>query len=181
MQIYQATTQNVEIIARIHVSCWKEVYPYIPEKLHKARSLEYRIAQWHDVLQEEILGSRLFVVQPDVSNDIVGFCYCKPNDDTDIIAKSELHAAYVLPEFRGGKTGPVMMDKMVSYLSECELEPMCLWVFNNNPISRWYRMLGWKGVVKRDRIINGIRIPETGYVCHDIPQLKKRLKSLLSE
>lgn len=181
MIIQETTTPEILGIATIHVNCWQEVYPFIPESLHKARSVKYREKQWEKVLKTPITGSKLYSLYPPDRRGLVGFCYCKPNDDPEIDAKSELHAAYVLPEFRGGLTGPIMMRTMVCYLKSVDLEPMCLWAFDENPISRWYRMMGWRPVIKRERVINGIGIPETGFICFDSERLLKRLERLIGD
>lgn len=181
MIITEATSLNINMLSEIHVKCWREVYHFIPDEIHKARSLEYRKKQWLDVIKKNEFGTKLYVVKQNANSDVVGFCFCKPNHDDEIDAKSELHAAYVLPGYRGGNTGPIMMHKMVDYLLGCQLDPICLWAFDENPITRWYKFIGWTPVVRRQRNICGVEIPETGFVCKDASKLRNRLINLLDK
>ncbi len=178
MYIEVAKKHNLSTTTDIHIKCWSEVYSFIPDKFHNARTYEYRLRQWQEIYIKKEYGSALFVLRSP-SGKVVGFCYCMQNKDMDIDAKSELHAAYILPEWRGGISGPLMMQVMVQYLLHLKLSPICLWAFDNNPIQRWYQMMGWKKVVRRNRTIEGIDIPESGFICPKPDKLLRRLNSII--
>ena len=112
---------------------------------------------------------------------VVGFCMCKPNDDLDApLGKGEMHAAYILPEYRGGIVGPLMMLKMALYMKENDLSPPILWAFKQNSIRFWYAQLGWERFIYRTRSINGNAIPEYGYIHNDIDRLISRLEHIIA-
>lgn len=178
MYIELAKVEDLRKICHIHISCWKEVYHFIPDKVHKARTWKIRYLQWLRVLEEKKPGTALFVLKHS-TGEVVGFCYCAPNDDNDLDAASELHAAYILPEFRGGVTGPLMMFTMVKFLLERNLTPIGLWAFDENKIQRWYQMLGFKRSIRRDRIIESTSIPESGFVCPEPEKLLRRLRPII--
>ena len=177
MYIDIAKAEDLRIITEIHIKCWAEVYSFIPKEVHQLRTFEYRFQQWKAVLENPAYGSMLFVLRD--TDKVVGFCYCTRNKDKDIQASSELHAAYILPEWRGGVSGPLMMQAMVRHLLNLHLTPICLWAFDENPIQRWYRMMGWKKVVSRNRNIAGYGIPEGGFICQNPNKLLKRLNSII--
>lgn len=180
MYITRAKEEDIKKIVDIHVSCWKEVYKFIPENVHKVRTRKFRFNQWKKVLRIKKLETGLFVLKTDL-NVVVGFCYCAPNIDKDLEAASELHAAYILPEFRGGITGPLMMVTMVEFLLKQDLHPIGLWAFDQNKIQRWYRLIGFQRTVRRDRIIENVAIPESGFVCPDPYRLLDRMYRKLNE
>lgn len=178
MFIELAKEEDLGKICEIHISCWQEVYHFIPDKVHKARTWKVRYLQWLRVLKEQKPGTALFVLKQN-TGEVVGFCFCAPNEDCDLNAASELHAAYILPEFRGGITGPLMMSTMVKFLMERDLTPIGLWAFDENKIQRWYQMLGFKRSIRRDRVIENTYIPESGFVCLEPDKLLARLQPII--
>lgn len=179
MQIRKATEFDIGKIAHIHVTCWREVYSFMPEFIFRARNYEYREAQWLKIIRDIELKEGLFVLN-DSASAVVGFCYCCSNEDAALKAAGELHAAYILPQHRGGIAGPMMMLTMLDALSEKGLSPTGLWAFDDNRIQKWYRLMGWRSAVKRHRFIAGFEFPETGFLCPDEPRLRSRLKRIIS-
>ncbi len=110
---------------------------------------------------------------------VIGFGYCEPNKDKALDAAGELQAAYVLPEYRGGVTGPLIISTMARYLISQNITTMGCWAFDQNKIQRWYRMLGFVRSVRRDRIIEDIAIPESGFVYPDPLKLIKKLQPFI--
>ncbi len=168
---------DVKNISSIHALCWREVYSFMPDAVISARNTEYRAKQWCAYFDQQKPG-KLFVVE--CKGDVVGFCFCCPNNDSEIDAKGEMHAAYVLPEYRGKLVGPLMMREMAKALKNAAQSPMCLWAFKDNPIRIWYAQMGWKRAVERDRQLVGHAIPEVGYVCHDTQALIIRLERIVA-
>ncbi|WP_168156992.1 GNAT family N-acetyltransferase [Roseibium sp. TrichSKD4] len=168
-----ATLNDVEVIAKIHVQCWREVYGFMPREVHDMRDLSYRRNQWNCWFQERPDLEALFVL---LHNDnVVGFAISKPNHDDAIDALGEFHACYILPEFRGGQAGPMAMMALALSLKENNLWPACVWAFKQNPYRRIYPMLGCRPLVYRDRSIGGANIPEIGYHINDYNALMSRL------
>ncbi|WP_083782845.1 GNAT family N-acetyltransferase [Roseibium sp. TrichSKD4] len=164
---------DVEEIAKIHVACWKEVYSFMPDAVHLARSLRYRRNQWLNWVIDPPEYGFFFVIL--FNGEIAGFAAALRNMDEAIIAKGEMHACYILPEYRGTDAGPLGLMTLASTLKSSGLWPACLWAFKDNPYRRIYPQLGCKAVVSRDRVIAEAPIPEVGYIVPDYDKLMSRL------
>mgnify|MGYP000008414173 CR=1 FL=1 len=173
-----AKKDDVSKVSEIHAFCWRETYSFMPEAVLRSRNQEFRRLQWLNWFESRSRDEALFVLEAD--DDIVGFCFCCPNRDDAITGSGEMHAAYVLPKYRGREVGPLMMLTMLDFMEAHGLTPPALWAFKNNPIRLWYAQLGWRSEVKRDRVIENVAIPEVGYVCDDCRTLRARLTRLIS-
>lgn len=167
---------DVNDISKIHVSCWNEVYSFMPKEVHSIRNLEYRKQQWTTWFEKRNDEEALFSIVSD--GTVVGFALCKRNNDPSIDAAGELHAAYILPPFRGGLVGPTVMSLMSDFLHSKGMWPSCLWAFKQNKHRRFYTATGWRPLVYRDRLIAGIGIPEIGYISPDYDTLSLRLERM---
>lgn len=155
-------------IARIHVDCWREIYTFLPETVHRARNLTFRYEQWEDVLVQNRLNELLLAVRLD--GELVGFAHANDAGDPDIpAAKALFNAAYFKPEVRKLSVGVYVMDAMVNFAVERDLWPACLWAFEKNPGRDRNSAAGWREVVHRDRVIDKVSIPEVGYLSPDTP------------
>lgn len=174
-----ANPQDSNDISIIHAFCWRETYDFMPPEVLNNRSEDYRKNQWESWFEKKKPSEALYKVVAD--KKIVGFCFCKENDDIDLPeARGELHAAYILPEFRGGIVGPLMMKTMAKFLRRQNQCPISLWAFRENKVRLWYAQLGFKRVVARDRLIFGHAIPEFGYVHPDPDDLIDHMEFLIS-
>ncbi len=174
-----AELKDIEDISIIHATCWNESYNFMPEEVLKSRNRHFRAAQWAKWFSDRKPQEELFKLI--INNQIVGFCFCKPNDDPDVNAGlGEIHAAYILPEHRGGPTGPLMMRAMALHLLEQGLTPLVLWAFRSNRMRIAYAHLGWEQSVQRNRYIAGHALPEVGYIHNDALTLIKRLTNVIN-
>ena len=178
MEVRLATPQDCEAIARIHVQCWREVYSFIPEQVHQKRGYEFRLAQWRTVVAQNLKCEFLYVLT--TGGLVVGFGFAKENQEAGIPAKGELHAGYVLPEHRGGISGPLLMREMVSALCTQGMMPISLCAFQKNRVRTWYRSLGWVPILRRNRVIEGQGVPELVYVQPDLDGLINRLDRIIA-
>lgn len=159
---------DVQAISLIHAECWKEVYSFMPRKVLEDRNYDFRLQQWQDWFAEKRfdMNEGLFVME--YNGRVVGFCMCKPNIDPDIPqAQGELHAQYMLPKYRQSGTGYQVLQVLTAYLLAKKMTPMCCWAFQKNKIWQWYERMGFEKVVTRDRIINGMALPEYGFIHND--------------
>lgn len=173
-----AEKKDIRIIARIHTECWREAYPFMPGQVHLNRNYQFRLEQWNDWLADRSGLRAVFVVE--AANQIVGFAAVKPNDDPDIDAIGDLHACYLLPEYRGTSLGPLAMREMASFLYNSGQWPACIWAFRESPYRRIYPQLGAVATVFRDRVIAGCRLPEIGYLVSDYEIFAQRLNRMIS-
>lgn len=178
MNIRNGIHSDADTISEIHSLCWREVYSFMPEEVHQARSRHFRLKQWQRWFEEQPDDETLLVLTNDQS--VVGFALSKPNHDSDIPAVGEMHAGYILPEFRGGMSGPALMRGLATSMFERDLWPACIWAFRENPYRRFYTALGWRASVYRSRTIVGYNIPEIGYESPPYHDLVSRLDRMLA-
>lgn len=180
MHVTKAILEDINTIAEVHCECWKDTYRFIPKEIHQLRSLEFRRAQWTKAVETPLPGECLFALKTG-EKKVVGFTYCRPNEDAEIDAASELHATYVLKTHRGGIAGPLLKFTAMNHLQKIKKLPMCFWAFDQNrPAMIIHRSWGWKPVVKRQRIINGVAIDETGFFHPDQTGLLERLDNFIA-
>lgn len=175
--IREAQLSDVDSVAGIHVSCWREVYCFMPERVLTFRDEAYRINQWRTWMKERPVGQALYVLEADIG--VVGFAVAKPNTDDAIDVPGEFHACYILPAFRGGVAGPLAMITLAVFLKDQGLWPACVWAFRSNPYRRIYPALGCKPEVFRERLIEGVSLPEIGYRVSNYENLIRRLNLML--
>ncbi|WP_417783343.1 GNAT family N-acetyltransferase [Terasakiella pusilla] len=168
LNIRASRPSDVQSIALIHAECWKDTYSFMPKEVLDDRDYNFRLSQWQKWYNEKRYEHKegLFVMEH--QRRVVGFCMCKPNNDDAIpYAQGELHAQYVLPKYRARGTGYQVLRVLTGYLLENNMSPMCCWAFQNNKIWQWYERMGFEKVVSRDRILNGIAVPEYGFIHND--------------
>ncbi len=176
IRIRRAELSDVERIAEIHCECWREVYAFMPDEVHAARGIGYRLTQWEEWFGSPKPNHLLIVILSE--EKVVGFAVAKPNSDTDIQAYGEFHACYILPDYRGGTAGPLAMAALATYLHDRKLFPACIWAFRSNPYRRIYPALGCIPKVFRNRLIAGVSLPEIGYLVPDYQPLLNRLEKM---
>ncbi len=163
-----AVREDLAGIARIHVDCWREIYTFVPESVHKARNLTFRYEQWEEVLLQDRQNEVLLAVRLD--GDLVGFAHANDAGDPDIPeARSLFNAAYFKPGIRKQSVGVYVMDAMVNFAIERDLWPACLWAFEKNPGRDRNAAAGWQEKIHRNRVIENIAIPEVGYLSPETP------------
>ncbi|WP_352940505.1 GNAT family N-acetyltransferase [Roseibium sp. SCP14] len=145
----------------------------MPDSVHAVRDFKYRLNQWTGWVENPPSKSVLFALVD--GSRVVGFAVAKPNTDKAIDVPGEMHACYILPEYRGGEIGPLALTAIANFLKENDLWPVCLWAFRSNPYRRIYPALGCKAEVFRDRHIGGAALPEIGYRVTDYELLINRL------
>lgn len=163
-------------IALIHVACWREVYAFMPSDVLAARGYQYRSEQWQRWFTERPTNEALFSLVS--AGKVVGFAVAKRNEDPAIDAIGEFHACYILPDFRGGISGPIAMLALAKFLYAAGQWPACVWAFKSNPYRRIYSALGCVPTVFRDRIIEGHALPEIGYLAPPYEVLISRLNRM---
>ncbi len=166
---------DVGTIAHIHAHTWKDAYSFMPNKVLQNRNETFRRHQWNNWFKEKKFSQheRLFVINN--FDEPIGFCMCKPNSENILPnVQGELHAIYVLPEARAYGASLIGAIAMTSFLLEEGLSPICTWAFQENRIWKWYERQGFKREIARDRVINGVGVPEYGMVHYEPEQLIER-------
>ena len=177
-RIRNATLQDARAISEVHVQCWRECYPFLPDGLHQARSVQVRFDQWVARLRGD--AAHYTLVLEDAGR-VVGFGCAVPSRDEDLPdADWELHACYFLPEYRRMAAGPEMMRKLIEGAEEQGARSVCVWVWEDNPLRITYGQLGLRPEVRRNRELCGYEIPEIGYLCKDLKRLSAKLEVMSS-
>ena len=101
--IRQATTSDVQGVARVHVAAWDAAKEGLD--LTTRRTFEERVDLWTRFLAEG--RGTLWVVEDDGS--IIGFCAVGPSRDDDRAGESEIYTLYVDPAMWGQGIGSALM------------------------------------------------------------------------
>lgn len=174
--VRKARDTDARAIAHIHAQSWQEVYHFMGPKVLASRNFEYRLNQWRRWFEATPKSEALYCLTH--SGTVVGFAMAKPNTDDEISARGEFHACYILPQFRGGNSGPLAMQTLAEFLHSEHLWPACVWAFRDNPYRRIYAGIGCRAQVYRDRVIQGQRLPEIGYLVPPYQKLINRLERM---
>ena len=122
--IRAAVVSDVDDIAEIHVTCWREVYSFMPQSVHELRGPRYRRDQWQRWFRERPEGEALFVLES--GRRVVGFAVAKPNTDPAIDVPGEFHACYIISDYRGGESGPLSMMALAQFLKRLGVQVQSL-------------------------------------------------------
>ncbi|CAN0574881.1 unnamed protein product, partial [Laminaria digitata] len=153
-------------------------YGFLPPSLVRRRNEAFRLKQWSKWMKNPGQAECLYVIRSGETG--IGFCFAKPCDDVDAPrGAGELHAGYVLPQWRGSSAGPKLMLTMARFLEDNQKAPLVIWVFRQNPMRIWYAQLGWRKFIERTRTLDGTDITEFGYISPPLGKLYKRLETMI--
>lgn len=175
MLLRAGTYEDIPQIVNVHVACWREVYGWMPDAVLKNRDADYRERQWKKWFSNP--DGILYVAQE--NNNLIGFCHAGDCVDSDLQADGEMRAGYILPSYRGGTLGLLMMREMAEWMTGRGMVRGGIWAFQSNRYRYWYSHLGWEARVRRNRNIAGHAIPEVGYLWPDLRTLPARINALL--
>lgn len=149
VELRTATTRDVEALARVHVTAWRETYAeQLPETFFGDEALAHRQRMWRRALIEDPQASHAIVVADD-DGDVVGFAWAGPTmpDDADAAVAQQLYAIYLLARHHGRGVGRQLLDAVIGDADAC------LWVARENARARrFYERAGFvtDGVEKAD-------------------------------
>jgi GNAT superfamily N-acetyltransferase len=139
--IRQATPDDSDSIALVHVRTWQEAYGHVfpPEQL-AGISVEERTRAWRSMLER---FSRTYVAE--VDGEVVGFASAGPSRDEDGEGVGELYAIYVHPDHWGSGAGRELATSADDALRAEGYTMAILWVLDDNPRARrFYEAGGWR-------------------------------------
>lgn len=135
MQIRQATVDDAEAIANVHVSAWQETYRgIIPDDYLNQLSTEKRTAAWRELL----VGGLVFVAVD--AKGLIGFAHGKQNQSES--TEGELSAIYLLRSYQGRGIGRALVNRVVRQLEEHGVTSLIIAVLADNPACHFYERLG---------------------------------------
>lgn len=161
--IINATINDANEIARIHVEAWRAAYKgIVPDSYLLNLSIEKRTKNWHNALSKSTNGTMLALNQSDRIVGWVSFGSCRDDDGMGI---GEINAIYLLPDHWGKKIGKELMIFAESELTNMGYKVITLWVLElNHRARRFYEKLGYKydGTAKKHNF-DGIVLDEYRY------------------
>jgi len=148
MLVRDATPEDAEAIARVHVRAWQQGYAHVfPAEKLAGLDEAARARQWREGLESSWKAL--------VIDDVSGFASVGPS--RDVAGEGELFAIYVSPEHWGTGRGRALMDAALAALREAGFDEATLWVLEDNPRARrFYEAAGWRldGATKEDEFLD---------------------------
>jgi ribosomal protein S18 acetylase RimI-like enzyme len=159
--IRQATPDDADAIALVHVRTWQGAYGHVfpPEEL-AGISVEARATSWRGILGRD---ERTYVAERD--GEVVGFVGTGPSRDDDGAGSGELYAIYVDPEHWDSGAGRELAAYADDLLRGDGFTEATLWVLDDNPRARrFYEAGGWRlDGAKRTGLHLGVETHEVRY------------------
>jgi ribosomal protein S18 acetylase RimI-like enzyme len=152
--VRDATVNDVEALADVHVRTWREAYSgKVSQQYLDQMDPSRRQHGWRQIPQDP--GPAATLVAEDESDGVVGFIRVSPSRDPDTVAElvGEVQALYLLPEHWGHGVGQLLMEAGLRRLAEGGYREILLWVLaTNDRARRFYEAGGWRadGSTKTD-------------------------------
>jgi GNAT superfamily N-acetyltransferase len=168
--IRNATPEDAQAIARVHVDSWRTTYTGIVPDEHLANlSVERSQARW----QEHIIThpeQRAFVVEfpPD---QIVGMASCGPIREPVGEMDGELYGLYLLKAFQGKGLGRALVLQVVQHLADQGFQSLALWCLKENPSCGFYLRMGGQPTCEKTIEIGGKQLLEVAFTWPDLRTL----------
>lgn len=143
MKIRKATAIDAKGIAKVQVDTWRSTYKNIVSDEYLAQlSYDAREEMW----QKIIPINSVYVAEND-QGEIIGFsCGGKKNSEEYPKYKSELFAIYILQDYQREGIGRLLVKPIVEDLIDEEIYSMIVYVFEDNPATKFYESLGGKKI-----------------------------------
>ncbi len=177
--IRRATTDDAEIVARIHVAAWRESYASLmpPEALN-ALNVEEQAARWRDIFRGEASddASAVFLALGEGGEQPCGFGSCGRQRSPRLAEAGfpvEFSTLYLLRRAQRSGLGRAMMSAMAKHLIAEGYSRASGWVFRDYPPARrFHEALGAKRTgIDGEWTILGVTLADISYGYRDISKL----------
>lgn len=171
----RATPDDSETIAALHVACWAETYRgLLPEPLIDSMRLPDRTIQWQRALERRT--DVQVIVAEDTDGGLLGFASGGPARGSDLGARHEVYAIYVLRRAQRQGVGRALLQSLAAHLALTSLLPAALdlglWVLRDNaPARAFYERLGGEPGGERMERREGHDLAEAAYRWRDLAAL----------
>lgn len=169
MQIREASPEDAERIAWVHLESWKTTYPgIIAQSYIDGLKVEDGVARWRDRLKDTE-GPIVYVAESEAG--IFGFAaggaMMHPVEGFD----GELGAIYLLASHQRRGAGAALMRRVAGAIAKRGFHSMVVWVLKANPSRRFYERMGGVLVAEQGIEIGGVMLPEVAYGWKDLQSL----------
>jgi ribosomal protein S18 acetylase RimI-like enzyme len=165
MVIREATLDDSEEIARIHVDTWRTTYRgIVPQNFLDEMDYSMRAQSWRT--QVAAGNSRIYVTEMDgvICGFIGGGRLREPVSDFD----GEIYAIYIAMETQRQGCGRAMMQRLAKDLLRDGQKSAVVWVLERNPACGFYARLGGELLGQKTISIGGADLVEVAYGWKDL-------------
>jgi ribosomal protein S18 acetylase RimI-like enzyme len=164
-KVREATIEDAEAIASVHVESWRSTYDGIlPASFIASLNVEERAERW----KEEFVKGNFSIFVAEDEGGVFGFVSggeLRPNKDGGLIEgyDGELYAIYLLREHQGRGAGSRLAHTLEDALLSRGLRSMVVWVLKQNPAVSFYQRLGGVQIMETHIEIGGVELPEVAF------------------
>jgi ribosomal protein S18 acetylase RimI-like enzyme len=160
MKIREATIEDAEKIAIVHVDSWKTTYEgIISESYLSGLSVENRMKSWIWTFQNLNVHQKIFVAEDNKGN-IAGFSTGGRSRNDEFEHDGELYAIYLLKDHQRIGLGKMLFNSVIESLKDNGYTSMMLWVLKDNPSVGFYKLQGGQIIGQKDITIGGESLVE---------------------
>lgn len=150
MMVREASIEDAEKIAFVHVGSWKTTYNgIIAESYLSNLTVENRTKNWIWTFENRAEHEKVFVAE-DGEGKVVGFSSGGQNRNKEFIHDSELYAIYLLRECQGLGIGKKLFNSVVESVKNNGYTSMMLWVLKDNPSLGFYISQGGQHIGQKN-------------------------------
>jgi ribosomal protein S18 acetylase RimI-like enzyme len=173
--IRDATPDDVDAIARVHVQGWREAYMgLLPKDALAGLSVEERAATWRGIFARSVEGSK-FLVAETGDGTVTGFACGGParsQGEVPLGAEAEVYAIYLAESIKRQGVGRKLIRGIFNHLRANGFASVCLWVLKDNVAARrFYEKLGGLPGLEQPIVLRGETVTEISYRFDPIPNL----------
>ena len=169
--IREATLQDAEAIAHLHILVWQETYSSIvPQSYLDTLNVDTRIESWKARLDEP----KHHVLVAILDGQICGFARGGPVIEAvhDSTFDGELYVINIVNAAKGKGIGRLLVQHVAEILCFMGLKKAVVWVLADNPSRRFYERLGAKDLGQEKFMhLGGTDLLEVAYGWHDLRSL----------
>ena len=155
--IQEATSADIPLIARVHVTSWNDTYARLGTQ---GPGVEFREQQWREAFAK-VDGSWFCLALTTAQGELIGFAKATQTDGS-----AELNKIFLLREYQRLGFGRQLLGQVTQRLLTQHVSTMCVYADPRNPSCAFFEKLG----AERLREANG-RLNYNWYIWRDLARL----------
>jgi GNAT superfamily N-acetyltransferase len=165
--IRDATPEDAEGIARVHVDTWRATYRgLVPDVRLDGMAYGSVAERWRARTAEREAAGWFYIVA-EAESGVVGFATGGPERTGHPDYIGEIGGLYILPDWQRKGTGRRLVAASVRRLLDAGLPSLLIWVLRDNPSRGFYERLGGALVGEQPIDIGGAVLVEVAYGWRD--------------